>query len=506
MSLLKRNIIANLIGKGWSAILSIIVIPVYIHFMGIESYGLIGFFITLLALFSILDIGISQTINREMARLIALPEKAQEIRNLVRTLEILNWIIAISIGILMFFLAKPIALYWIQSAKPDYQTVYYVLILMGLSIMFQWPSTFYSGAMIGLQKQVLLNVILAGMATLRCVGAILILWMVSPTIKTFFMWQIIIYAFQAMIMALVLWSNLPKTGNGAVFQVFLLSNIWRFAAGMGGIAIISLIISQVDKFILSKLLTLEAFGYYSLAVVAATSFSFLMGPLVTAIYPRFTQLVAVKNKETLKQVYHSGCQLMAVLIIPIALFIAFFAKEIILLWTQNPITAENIHLLVTFLAISTMFNGLAHIPLSLQYAHGRTRLVFYISIGMVIIMIPGIFLMTHYFGAVGATVILMVINLLYMVTITQLVHRNIFPEENRSWYINDAGLPLITALISIGIGRIFVHVTIAIVPLALKLAAVAFITLSVTSFATPIVRGWLLNRIIYLHRKYSYGV
>lgn len=506
MSLLKRNIIANLFGKGWSAILSIIVIPVYIRLMGIESYGLIAFSITLLALFTILDIGISQTINREMARLIALPEKAQEIRNLVRTLEILNWIVAISIGILMFFLAKPIALYWIQSDKLDYQTVYYVLILMGLSITFQWPSTFYSGAMIGLQKQVLLNVILAGMTTLRCVGAVLVLLMVSPNIEAFFIWQIIIYAFQAMIMAFALWSNLPKTGKGAVFQVSLLSNIWRFAAGMGGIAIISLIISQVDKFILSRLLTLEAFGYYSLAAVVATSFSFLIGPLVTAIYPRLTQLVAVKDRETLKQVYHSGCQLMAVLIIPIALFIAFFAKEIILLWTQNPITAENIHLLVTFLAIGAMFNGLAHIPLSLQYAHGRTRLIFYISIGVVIIMIPGIFLMVRYFGAQGATVILMVINLLYTLTITQFVHRHIFPEENRRWYINDAGLPLIAALISIGIGRIFIHGTISTVPLVLKLAAVVFITLIVTSFVTPIIRGWLLNRISYLHRKYFYGV
>ena len=210
MSPLKRNIIANLIGNGWSAVLSIIVIPVYIHFMGIESYGLIGFSITLLAFFTILDVGIAQTISREMARLTALSEKAQEMRNLVRTLEILNWIIAISIGILMCCLAKSIALYWIQPDKLDHQTVYYAVILMGLSMMFQWPSSFYSGALIGLQKQVLLNVILAGMTTLRCVGAILILWTVSPTIKAFFIWQIVIYAFQTMIMAFALCLIFPK--------------------------------------------------------------------------------------------------------------------------------------------------------------------------------------------------------------------------------------------------------------------------------------------------------
>lgn len=506
MSLLKRNIIANLIGNGWSAALSIIVIPVYIHFMGIESYGLIGFSITLLAFFTILDVGIAQTISREMARLTALPEKAQEMRNLVHTLEILNWIIAISIGILIFFLAKPIAFYWIQPDKLDHQTIYYAVILMGLSMMFQWPSSFYSGALIGLQKQVLLNVILAGMTTLRCVGAILILWLVSSTIKAFFIWQIVIYAFQTMIMAFSLWSNLPKTGNGATFQVSLLSNVWRFAAGMSGITIISLIISQADKFILSKLLTLEAFGYYSLAVVVATSFSRLMGPLVTALYPRFIQLVAMKDKETLKQTYHSGCQLMSVLIIPVAFFMAFFAQEIILIWTQNPTTAEKIHLLVTFLAIGTMFNGLAHVPLSLQYAYGRTRLVFYISMGTLIIMIPGIFLMTHHFGAVGATVILMVINLLYMVTITQLIHRHLFPEENRRWYISDIGIPLMVALTMMGIGRMLVQRDMSVSGLVLSLAAIIVGTAVATAYSAPVVRNWLIGHITTLPQKIFYGI
>ncbi|MBU4184745.1 MAG: hypothetical protein KKC23_00820 [Proteobacteria bacterium] len=113
--------------------------------------------------------------------------------------------------------------------------------------------------------------------------------------------------------------------------------------------------------------------------------------------------------------------------------------------------------------------------------------------------------MTHHFGAVGATVIMMVINLLFMVTITQLIHRHLFPEENRRWYISDVGLPLIVALIAVGIGRILIHGSIPIVPLVLELAAVAFVTLSVTALAAPIIRDWLLNRIIYLPQKIFYG-
>ena len=34
-------------GTGWSALMQIAFIPLYIKFMGIEAYGLVGFYITL---------------------------------------------------------------------------------------------------------------------------------------------------------------------------------------------------------------------------------------------------------------------------------------------------------------------------------------------------------------------------------------------------------------------------------------------------------------------------
>jgi hypothetical protein len=44
MSLIKQNIIANFGGKAWQALMSLAFVPLYIKFMVIESYGLIGIF------------------------------------------------------------------------------------------------------------------------------------------------------------------------------------------------------------------------------------------------------------------------------------------------------------------------------------------------------------------------------------------------------------------------------------------------------------------------------
>ncbi len=84
----KINVIANFAGSVWIALLSIIFVPYYLDYIGVESYGLIGFFITIQAFIILLDFGLSTTLNRELARLSALEDHAQKMHDLQRTLQI----------------------------------------------------------------------------------------------------------------------------------------------------------------------------------------------------------------------------------------------------------------------------------------------------------------------------------------------------------------------------------------------------------------------------------
>src|SRR5262249_50939628 len=123
MSQLQRNIVANFAGKTWSALMGLAFIPLYVKFMGIESYGLVGFFLTLQAVISLIDIGLSTTLNRELARYSARPEQAQEMRDVVRTLEIVYWAGAIFIGVIVFLLSGPITQHWIKVEALPISTV-----------------------------------------------------------------------------------------------------------------------------------------------------------------------------------------------------------------------------------------------------------------------------------------------------------------------------------------------------------------------------------------------
>jgi len=497
LSSLKKNIAANITGSIWQALMGLVFIPLYIKFMGIESYGLIGIFATLQVIFGLLDVGLGSTLTREMARLSALPNKEQEMRNLVRTLEILYWGIAVFVGIAIVLLSPFIANHWIKAGQLSAKTIEQALLIMGIITVFQMPIGFYSGGLMGLQKQVLLNIINICMSTLRGAGAVLILWLVSPTIQYFLLWQIVISIINASLLAMFIWRRLPHSDNKAVFQKQLLKGIWRFSAGMSGISIFAVILTQLDKVILSKMLSLEMFGYYMLASMVAMSLGRLYTPVFFSIYPKFTQLVSVDDQDGLIQLYHKSCQFMSVLILPVAIVVALFSHEIIFLWTQNPTTAERTHLLVSILICGTALNGIMYLPYALQLAFGWTRLSVLKNIIAVILFIPFIIIMTTRYGATGAAIVWLLLNVGYVFIEIPIMHRRILPKEKLRWYWQDTSVPLIVGLFLAGLGRlIFNNSTTSKLMMLLYLMIISLLTLVITLMSVPTMRSKLFGHLL----------
>jgi len=81
------NLLAGLTNSAWTALIGVLATPFYLHYLGIESYGLIGFFTTLLTLLQLLDLGLSPTMNREAARHAAVGD-LRGVRHLLRSLEL----------------------------------------------------------------------------------------------------------------------------------------------------------------------------------------------------------------------------------------------------------------------------------------------------------------------------------------------------------------------------------------------------------------------------------
>jgi O-antigen/teichoic acid export membrane protein len=496
--MVRRNIIANTLGRGWSILMAIAFVPIYIKLLGIEAFGLIGFFVTLQGLFAILDLGLSTTLSRELARASVHPEQAQRTRDLVRTLEVIYWGIALLIGAAVIALAPWIANHWLNPQGLSQSAVQEAITLLGLVIAFQWPIGFYSGGLVGLQRQVLNNIITAGLATVRGIGAVAVLWFVAPTIDAYFKWQLAVSILGVASVALALWGNLPKGDRPARFERSLLQSVWRFAGGMTAISAVVLLLVQTDKVLLSRLLSLEMFGYYMLAAAVAGASVFFVGPIFTAVFPRFTQLVATGDQERLRDVYHQACQLVSVAVIPLMLVVAFFSLELLTIWTGNQVIAERAYWLVSLLAIGSALNGLMHVPYAAQLAHGWTGLALTANVIAVIVLVPLIIVLTIHYGAVGAASAWVLLNTGYVLLCIPATHRRILRGEMGRWYKLDVGRPLAAALPVVVLARWFYPDGMTPATALLYLAAIGGSAVLAATVAGPDVRRLALSYLTSL--------
>ena len=501
MNKTKTNIIANFAGRFVIAFIGIVFVPVYLRYLSVEMYGIIGFFSSIQAFLFLLDGGISPTLNREVARLSAFPEKAQELRDLSRTLEILCWAIAFVVCIVAL-IASPIASnYWLVSENIPREMIREALMIMSVTFAFQWSIGFYTGGLSGLQEQKLLNFINVISFAIRSFGAYFILAFVSPTIKAFFIWQLITTALQCFLMVLFFWKKLPETAEKPRFNSVLLKEVRRYAAGMAGTSLVVLILTQTDKLILSKMLTLEDFGYYSLAItLAGTALGAIVGSISSVYFPQFSQLVAQDKIDELRELYHRACQVMSFFLIPTVCVLAFFSYEILMIWTRKPEIAGNTYVLLTLVAVGTGLNGLMHLPYYAQLAFGITKIGFWQNVIAIIFLIPFMIYATFHYGAIGGALSWAILNFSYTIIGLQIMHRMILQGELKKWYGTDVGLPLFLAVI-INAAAYFLltgQISIADSPIlaAVFITIIFLMTFAVSVFSIPTARHFFIRRVL----------
>ncbi len=450
---LGHNLLAGLANSIWSALVGLAVVPFYLKYLGIEAYGLIGFFATTQAVLSLLDLGMAPTINREVARCSA-SGSLQEAGKLLHTLAVVYWSMAAMIALLVVLLAPWIAEYWLQSKHVSQQTISHAIMLMGLVVACRWPIGLYQGALNGAQRLTVSSGINMVMATVGSLGTVAVLAFVSPTIEAFFIWQACVGLVYAITMRLAAWRVIGRM-RGTRFEVNELKTIWRFSVGMSGVAVSGIVLMQLDKVLLSKILSLEDFGRYALAGVVASGLYILLTPTFNVIYPRLSALIVTNETEKLINLYRSGTRLLLAALFPIASAAAVFAEEILLLWTGNPSLASSTAPVVSLFLIGTALNGAMHFPYALQLAYGMTRLPLMINAILVVVMIPTTILLAFKYGAVGGAAAWAILNSIYLLIGTWLTHRLLLKGIGLTWLLFDVGMPLVISMLIVGgIGHI----------------------------------------------------
>lgn len=439
---LKKNLLANYIGQGWVALMGLAFIPVYIKLLGAEAYGLIGVYMLLQAWMVMFDMGMTPSLNREMARFLAGARSATSIRDLLRSMEWVGGGLAFLIVAVVWLAASWVAHSWLKIGQLSVDTVVQAVTIMGFVLALRLWEEIYRGAIRGMQRQVWLNGAQALLATLRWGGVVVVL-LVAPEIQAFFLWQAAVSVASVLVLGRKTYLLLPQPSRGARFSLEEIRSVGRFAGGMTTIALLALLLTQIDKLLLSGLLTLDQFGYYALASLLSGALVQLVTPINAAVYPRFTELVTRCDEAGLVKTYHDSCQLMSAIIIPPALLLACFADPVLLLWTGNRELTALVAPVLSLLALGTLFNGFMNVPYMLQLAHGWTGYAIRVNTVAVALIVPAILWTVPRYGAIGAAWIWLVLNAAYVTLAAHFMYRRLLPGQKLRWYRDAVIRPLL---------------------------------------------------------------
>jgi O-antigen/teichoic acid export membrane protein len=500
---LKINTLSNFFGNAWAALTAIIFLPINLHYLGVEAYGIIGIFNSLQAFVWLLDLGMSGVISRELPQIAALPHKTQEILDLTRTTGRINWLMGTAISLFLVAMSPLIGNYWLQGNQLSPSTVTQSLMIMSAGFITQWAIGFYNNGLAALQKQTLLNLINVIFTTIRNVGGVLVLIFVSSTIQAFLIWQIVIGSIQLLIAAMTFRRCLPQSFSGARFRWSLLKSRFGFASGLTIMSVLGLILHQLDKIILSRLLTLEFFGYYTIATTITTlGLGMIPRSIAGAVYPRFSYLVSINDEDQLRTLYHRITQIMAAVMLPAAAVLIVFPYETLMLWTRgDEAIAANAWLLVSVLTVGVVLNGFYNVPFYLQLAHGWTKIIIVSATIAIFLITPTMIYSVIQYGAIAGAVCWAFLNLFHLLVDVTVMHRFTLKGEQWKWYFVDILKPFAIVLSIAFLCKLIFKPDHSRVQIFLTLCITAFITYICTGLAMEFTRNWLLETYkTYLNR------
>ncbi|MBM7332993.1 oligosaccharide flippase family protein [Alcanivorax marinus] len=437
---LKRNVAANYVSQLYVTAVGILILPLYVKYMGAEAYGLIGFFTMLQSWFQLLDVGLTQTVGRETARHLGGSTPTLFYRRLYRSLSVIFLGTAVFGGGALWLLAPQIATNWLSPGSLPTEQVILALKIMGVCVALRWLGGLFRGVITGSERLVWLSGFNVLFASLRFVAVFATMWLYGFTPLVFFLHQLIIAILEVCGLCWMSRRLLPTLDNitdrlgwsfkpvrdvlGFALTIALTSSLWTM-------------VTQTDKLVLSGVLPLSEYGYFTLAVMVASGIVFISGPVSLAVLPKMSRLYAEGDRVSMIRIYRTATRTVITIAGSAAIVIAFFPEALLFAWTGDPELASEAAPILRLYALGNGILAASSFPYYLQYASGRLKYHLIGSLLLLVLLVPSIVWAASRFGGVGAGSVWLSLNILFFLFWVGFVHSRLEPGLHLRWLLRD---------------------------------------------------------------------
>ncbi len=408
-SLLRKNVVANYLGSAASIVGPLISLPFYLAFLGPNQYGLIGFILLIQATLNLLDAGLGQALVREVSLSLAMPDGGRQASRLIFNVERLYWGFALIIAIITATLSSFIATHWLKLGNLSVELGMLSVCGAASIFLFQFPGALYRSFLIGSQAQVPLNKILIVANIFRHLGGILLVY-VYPSVATYIVWHASVALAETLVRRAKVWSLLGSSEHRDSWNLKDLGHFFRLIRGLSIAIWVGALVVQLDKVILSKMVSIEDFGYYTIASSVSLGVLQLIYPILQAVQPK---AIALKDDPfLLRQLYVKLFLLILLLFLLVILGFFLVGQPLINIWLGHLDAGKHVYEYCSILLVGTAFNALYNIGYMDWIVRRKSRNILALnltSLALMMILLP---ITIHSYGVIGGTIGWVLVNLI----------------------------------------------------------------------------------------------
>ncbi len=445
MSSLTKTFVALISSRLIVAITGLVTMPLFLKLLGAHDFGVVGFFLTLQVLVNFLDLGMGTALIRKISTFRL--HESLIASNYAKAFEAIYFVMAICIAAILYFLSPSIAEHWLNAKSALDSDLAYHLRLAAFCVCLNWFSSIHAAMMTGLERQYQLAFLQAIFALLRAFVPLASLYWYGISLSVFFISQLAVAVLQVVWFRATAYKYLQSTSSDWISNLKLIKEDLGFATGMFGITITTLLVTQTDRLILSKMLSLSDFGLYALCVTLASGIYIVVQPLFNLLYPRFNRLITEQDQSELTRLFHLGAQIVATLILPISALLIVFAPEVLWIWTAQESVVEQGTLILRLMVAANAINAVMNLPYCLQLATGWTSLALKVNIFALFLMLPVMVWGVNSFGAAGGAAVALMLHVCILIFVPRITFARFLGIHPRKWLINDTMAPLLGCLL-----------------------------------------------------------
>ena len=426
------------LSQFYSSVVSLAFTPFILATIGAEAYGLVGIFVIMQAWFQIIDGGLTPALKREAARFGAGENPPKQFGSMVCGFQSMVLLLSIVVLAVTPLVAPSLAEHWVNRETLSVAELSTVFELSALILLLRWFSGIFRAILTGIEQHVKLYSINVLVSTLRYPCIVVYFYYVDASALNYFIYQLFVGALELIALWWVSRRLVPGSSvHNPCRWISSLRPLVSFAATHGLMTSVWILAGQIDKLLMTRLLTLSEFGYVSLGLVAASSVSLISTPITQLIIPKLAKLKAQNRDAELYATYSSFTRTNVLLLCGVTSVLVVYGREIMFVWTGDLQVADKTADVLSYYTLGNAIMGLCAFSYYLQFAFGRLRMHTLGGLIFVVSLTPTVLFAIDNFGISGAAKAWAGLWLIYLLCWVSYTHSRFLNGKQWKWLFND---------------------------------------------------------------------